>query len=187
MVRIGGGATWGQVATGVAPSGLAISAGDTTSVGVGGLTLAGGIGWKVREYGLALDSWSARMVIADGDVVRASGAGAPGTVWTIRGGGGNVGIVTAFEFMAHPTTEVFHGRIAFPVSEVEGVLHGWADYLRAAPDELTSVVNLANPRGRTRGADRDLRGRRRRRPDSPPTETRPDPSARHRDQRRGGP
>ncbi len=145
-VRIGGGATWGQVATGLAPHGLAISAGDTKSVGVGGLTLSGGIGWKVRKYGLALDQMvAADVVIADGTVVHTSAREHADLFWAIRGGGGNFGIVTAFEFAAHPTTDVFYGKIAFPASEAASVLQGWADYLRSAPDELTSVGTLANP------------------------------------------
>ena len=146
VVRIGGGATWGQVTAGLAPHRLAISAGDTNSVGVGGLTLAGGIGWKVRKYGLALDQLvAADLVIADGTVVHASAQEHPELFWAIRGGGGNFGIVTAFEFTAHPTADVFYGRIAFPASEADRVLQGWADYLRSAPDDLTSVVTLANP------------------------------------------
>ncbi len=146
LVRIGGGATWGQVAAALAPHGLAISSGDTKSVGVGGLTLAGGIGWKVRKYGLALDSVAAAEVVtASGEVVSASAAENPELFWAIRGGGGNFGIVTAFEFVAHPTTDVFHGKIAFPAAEAGTVLQGWADYLRTASEELTSVVDFANP------------------------------------------
>ena len=146
LVRIGGGATWGQVAAALAPHGLAISSGDTKSVGVGGLTLTGGIGWKVRKYGLALDNVvAAEVVTANGQVVHASAEENPELFWAIRGGGGNFGIVTAFEFAAHPTTDVFYGKIAFPASEAATVLQGWADYLRAAPEELTSVVDFANP------------------------------------------
>jgi FAD/FMN-containing dehydrogenase len=146
LVRIGGGATWGQVAAALAPHGLAISSGDTKSVGVGGLTLSGGIGWKVRKYGLALDNLAgAEVVTADARVVRASAEENPELFWAIRGGGGNVGIVTAFEFAAHPTTDVFYGTIAFPASEAAAVLQGWAEYLRAAPEELTSFVDAANP------------------------------------------
>lgn len=146
LVRIGGGATWGQVATALAPHGLAISSGDTRSVGVGGLTLTGGIGWKVRKYGLALDSVvAAEVVTADGEVVRASAEENPELFWAVRGGGGNFGIVTDFEFAAHPTTEVFHGKVTFPAPEAATVLQGWADHLRTAPDELTSIAVLANP------------------------------------------
>jgi FAD/FMN-containing dehydrogenase len=146
LVRIGGGATWGQVAAALAPHGLAISSGDTKSVGVGGLTLTGGIGWKVRKYGLALDNvTAAEVVTASGAVVRAGAAENPELFWALRGGGGNFGIVTAFEFVAHPTTDVFFGKIAFPASQAATVLQGWADYLRTAPEELTSVVDFANP------------------------------------------
>jgi FAD/FMN-containing dehydrogenase len=146
LVRIGGGATWGQVAAALAPHGLAISSGDTTSVGVGGLTLTGGIGWKVRKYGLALDNVvAAEVVTANGEVVHASAEENPELFWAIRGGGGNFGIVTAFDFVAHPTTDVFYGKIAFPASEAATVLQGWADYLRTAPEELTSVADFANP------------------------------------------
>ncbi|WP_084960018.1 FAD-binding oxidoreductase [Thermoactinospora rubra] len=146
LVRIGGGATWGQVADALAPHGLAISSGDTRGVGVGGLTLTGGIGWKVRKYGLALDNLvAAELVTAGGELVRASADDNTELFWALRGGGGNFGIVTAFEFAAHPTTDVFYGKISFPAAEAAGVLQGWADYLRTAPEELTSIVSFANP------------------------------------------
>ncbi|GAA4562641.1 FAD-binding oxidoreductase [Planotetraspora kaengkrachanensis] len=146
LVRIGGGATWGDVAAALAQHGLAISSGDTKSVGVGGLTLTGGIGWKVRKYGLALDNMvTAEVVTAGGTVEQASSENNPELFWAIRGGGGNFGIVTAFEFVAHPTTDVFHGKIAFPASEAATVLQGWADHLRTAPEELTSTADFANP------------------------------------------
>lgn len=146
LVRIGGGATWGQVAAALAPHGLAISSGDNKSVGVGGLTLTGGIGWKVRKYGLALDNVvAAEVVTANGALVHVSAEENPELFWAIRGGGGNFGIVTAFQFVAHPTTDVFYGRIAFPASEAGSVLQGWADCLRTAPEALTATANLANP------------------------------------------
>ena len=146
VVRIGGGATWGQVLDALAPYRLAISSGDTKSVGVGGLTLGGGIGWKVRKYGLALDSLlAAEIVTADGEVLRVSAQDHPDLFWAIRGGGGNFGIVTAFDFLAHRTSEVFSGAISFPAAEAASVLQGWAEYLRTAPEELTSIVELANP------------------------------------------
>ncbi len=145
LVRVGGGATSGQVAMGLAPHGLALSTGDTESVGIGGLTLIGGIGWKARKHGLALDQLiGADVVLADGRVVHASARENRELFWAIRGGGGNFGIVTTFEFVAHPTTDVYYGRIAFPAAEAARVMQGWADYLRVAPDELTSAVMLAN-------------------------------------------
>jgi FAD/FMN-containing dehydrogenase len=153
LVRIGGGATWGQVAEALAPHGLAISSGDTKSVGVGGLTLGGGIGWKVRKYGLALDNLvAAEIVTASGQVLQASSQDNPELFWAIRGGGGNFGIVTAFEFLAHPTTDIFFGKIAFPAAHAATVLQGWADYMRTAPEELTSSAIVANPHAGGPGA-----------------------------------
>jgi FAD/FMN-containing dehydrogenase len=146
VVRVGGGATWGQVTADLGARGLAISSGDTKSVGVGGLTLTGGIGWKVRKYGLALDNMvRAEVVTADGEVVLATADENPDLFWALRGGGGNFGIVTAFDFVAHPTTDVFFGKISFPASEAATVLRGWAEHFRTAPEELTSNVVFANP------------------------------------------
>jgi FAD/FMN-containing dehydrogenase len=85
------------------------------------------------------------VVTASGEVVPASAAQNPELFWAIRGGGGNFGIVTSFDFVAHPTTDVFYGTITFPPSEAATVIQGWADYLRTAPDELTSTADLANP------------------------------------------
>ncbi len=186
LVRIGGGATWGQVAAALAPHNLAISSGDTKSVGVGGLTLTGGIGWKVRKYGLALDQLVAvELVTADGEVVRASADENPELFWAVRGGGGNFGIVTAFEFAAHPTTDVFEGKIAFPAAEAAdraAGLGGLPPY-RARRAHLHRGVRQS-VRRRTRGADRDPRRLRRRRPGARREGARPDPPARHGDRRR---
>jgi FAD/FMN-containing dehydrogenase len=146
VVRVGGGATWGQVATALQPHNLAISSGDTKSVGVAGLTLTGGMGWMVRKYGLALDQLVAvQVVTAAGDVVRAAADENAELFWAIRGGGGNFGIVTAFDFAAHPTTDIFFGKILFPAAEIADVLPAWADYLRTAPAELTAIASFANP------------------------------------------
>ena len=146
VVRVGGGATWGQVAAALAPHKLAISSGDTNGVGVGGLTLGGGLGWKVRRYGLALDALvRVEIVTADGQVRTADEDENPELFWAVRGGGGNFGVVTAFEFAAHQTTDVYHGRIAFPAAEAETVIQGWAAYMRTAPEALTAIADFANP------------------------------------------
>jgi FAD/FMN-containing dehydrogenase len=153
FVRIGGGATWGEVAAALAPHRLAISSGDTRSVGVGGLTLSGGIGWKVRKHGLALDALvAADVVTASGDLVRASADQHPDLFWGLRGGGGNLGVVTAFEFRAHRTGDLHFGRITFPASQAASVVHGWADHLRTATEDLTSSLVLANPMAGGAGA-----------------------------------
>lgn len=136
-VRIGGGAVWGDVATALAAHGLALSSGDTASVGVGGLTLGGGIGWMVRAWGLAADQLiGAQVVTASGEVVDASSETNPELFWALRGGGGNFGVVTRFDFAAHPLA-----GIAFAESVIDGdataVLRAARDLLRGAPRELT--------------------------------------------------
>src|SRR5829696_6935161 len=105
LVRIGAGARWGEVAKALAAHGLTISSGDTNQVGVGGLTLGGGIGWMVRKFGLTIDSLqAAEIVTADGRTLRVSENEHPDLFWALRGGGGNFGVVTSFEFEAHPVT-----------------------------------------------------------------------------------
>jgi FAD/FMN-containing dehydrogenase len=142
-VRIGAGATWGHVAQQLQPHGLAVSSGDTLSVGVGGLTQAGGIGWMVRKYGLTIDSVvSAEVVTAAGDVVRAEAAENADLFWALRGGAGNVGVVTAFEFQAQRVSTIHFGTVAFALEDVTQLLKGWAAAMRPAPDELTTTLLL---------------------------------------------
>jgi FAD/FMN-containing dehydrogenase len=142
-VRIGAGATWGPAADELARHGLAITSGDTRSVGVGGLTQGGGIGWMVRKYGLTIDNvLAAELVTAAGDVVRASETENPELFWALRGGAGNFGVVTAFEFQAQPVTSIHFGTIRFELDDVELMLKGWAGAMRSAPDELTTVLTL---------------------------------------------
>ena len=142
-VRIGAGSTWGAAATALAEHGLAITSGDTISVGVGGLTQAGGIGWMVRKYGLTIDSLlAAEVVTAAGDVVRASATENTDLFWALRGGAGNFGVVTAFEFQAQQVSTVHYGTIAFELDDVPQLLKGWAAAMRSAPEELTSTLVL---------------------------------------------
>lgn len=139
--RIEPGATWGEVTAAAHEHGLAIPAGDTASVGVGGLTTGGGIGWLARKYGLTIDSLlAAEVVTADGRLVRAGADEHPDLFWAIRGGGGNFGIITAFEFQAHPVDMVVGGAIFYDAADGEAVLRGYADYAGSAPDELTTIV-----------------------------------------------
>ena len=145
---IGSGATWGTVAETLGEHGLALSSGDTRSVGVGGLTLGGGVGWVVRKYGLALDSLvSARIVTADGRVVTASGGENPDLFWAIRGGGGNFGVVLDFTFEAHRLSSVLHGVITFDTQDLAGLLRGYRDALRDSPTELNATFMLMPPMG----------------------------------------
>ncbi|GMA96998.1 hypothetical protein GCM10025881_38220 [Pseudolysinimonas kribbensis] len=139
LVTVGGGAVWGSVADALAPHGLAISSGDTASVGVGGLTVGGGIGWLVRATGLAVDQLvGAEVVTVAGEIVRASANEHPDLFWGIRGGGGNFGIVTEFVFRARPLRGVVHGHLEFDPAELRSVLRALRDDLRRAPDEWTA-------------------------------------------------
>jgi len=140
-VRVGSGAIWGDVALELQPYGLAISSGDTYSVGVGGLTLGGGIGWLVRQQGLAIDSLrEAEVVLPDGDIVTANATAEPELFWALRGGGGNFGVVTRFTFQAHPLPGVIAGSIDVDPALLADTLHDWRDVMRRAPEELNSTV-----------------------------------------------
>lgn len=140
-VRVGAGAKWGDVARTLAEYGLAISSGDTNSVGVGGLTLGGGIGWMVRKVGLTIDSLeAAEIVTADGRVLRVSEQEQPDLFWALRGGGGNFGVVTTFEFRAYPLQTVYGGMVIYDLADLETALPKWAEVMRAAPEELNSTA-----------------------------------------------
>ena len=144
LVRIGSGALWGTVATTLEASGLALSSGDTVSVGVGGLTLGGGIGWMVRSHGLALDNLlEATVVTADGAVLTVGPDKHPDLFWAMRGGGGNFGIVTSFVFRAHRLNGVYAGLIRYGSDRLAAVLAGWRSVMRDAPEELnTTFVSM---------------------------------------------
>jgi FAD/FMN-containing dehydrogenase len=143
LVRIGAGAHWGEVAAALAEHDLAISSGDTKQVGVGGLTLGGGIGWMVRTHGLTIDSLRAAEVItADGRILRVSAEEHPELFWAIRGGGGNFGVVTSFDLEAQPCKAIVGGSIIYDTSEAQSVLTNWANAMRDAPDELNSTLVL---------------------------------------------
>jgi FAD/FMN-containing dehydrogenase len=145
IVRVGGGATWGQVASALAPHGLGLTAGDTAGVGVGGLTLGGGIGWMVRKHGLAIDNLvAARVVTAAGQVLAAGEAENPELFWAIRGGGGNFGVVVSFDFRAQPVRTVRFGTIiSYRIEHLERLIQGWRDHMRGAPEALSSTLTLS--------------------------------------------
>jgi FAD/FMN-containing dehydrogenase len=128
--------------------GLVTTAGTVSHTGVGGLTLGGGFGRVARRFGLALDNVrSVDMVTADGQFVRASADENPELYWGTRGGGGNFGIVTSFEFALHPMQrQVIGGLIMFPASEAKRVLTFYSEYEGSAPDDLyLSGVIVSNP------------------------------------------
>lgn len=136
-VRVGGGARWGDVARVLAGHGLGVSSGDTASVGVGGLTLGGGIGLMVRAWGLACDQFvGAQVVTAGGDVVEVDDTSHPELMWALRGGGGNFGVVTRFDFEAHPLRAVVAADLGVE-GDARPILRAMRELMRRAPHELT--------------------------------------------------
>jgi hypothetical protein len=140
IVEVGPGASWGDVASEVQKHRLALTSGDTASVGVGGLTLGGGIGWLVRRDGLALDNLiGADVVLASGDQVTASADENPELFWALRGGGGNFGVVTAFRFQARPLGAVLAVELHLDPERLGEALTGLRDAMADAPDELSAT------------------------------------------------
>ena len=162
QVRVGAGATWGAVAATLQRAGLALTSGDTASVGVGGLTLAGGIGWMVRRYGLAIDAVTgADMVTADGRLVRADATEHPDLLWALRGGGGNFGVVVSLDFTAQPVASVHYGPIIYRLDALTGgtgknvaagqpdglvrLITRWRELMRGSDESLTTALALVPP------------------------------------------
>lgn len=143
LVRVGAGAQWGDVAEALGGHGLALTSGDTVSVGVGGLTQGGGIGWMVRNHGLTIDSLvAAEVVTADGQVLRVDDSNHAELFWAVRGGAGNVGVVTSFDFVAQLATDVHAGTITYDVSDVPSLLERWTTAMRESPEELNATLVL---------------------------------------------
>jgi FAD/FMN-containing dehydrogenase len=139
--RVQPGATSGDLAGPAHAYGLALSTGDASTVGLGGLTTGGGIGFMVRKYGLAVDNLlSAEVVTADGRVRTASATENPDLFWAIRGGGGNFGIITEFTFQLAPVGQVLGGALVLPATRE--VIRGYLDYIAVAPDDLTTITNF---------------------------------------------
>ena len=143
---VGGGAVWADVDHETQAHGLATTGGLVSSTGVAGFTLGGGIGWTMRKFGLACDNLvSADVVTADGCLVRASESENRDLLWGLRGGGGNFGIVTQFEFELHPLGPlVYAGPIFYPADAAGDLLRTFRDWADGAPDEITALVNLTS-------------------------------------------
>ncbi|WP_432987416.1 FAD-binding oxidoreductase [Dactylosporangium sp. CA-233914] len=142
IVRVQGGATWADVDREAQTFGLAVPGGVVSTTGVAGLTLGGGLGWLHRKYGLTCDNLiAAEVVTADGSLVRASGTENEELFWALRGGGGNFGVVAAFEFQAHPVGPVvMFGCAMYAAADAEEILPAWRDWTAGLPDEVTSRV-----------------------------------------------
>ena len=138
-VTIEGGATLADLDAATQAHGLATPVGINSTTGVAGLTLGGGFGWLSRKYGMTIDNLeSAEVVTAAGEVVRASFDEHPDLFWALRGGGGNFGVVTRFEFRLHPVgPNVLSGLIVYPLSEAKSVLQRYRDFAAKAPDDLS--------------------------------------------------
>ena len=124
--------------------GLATPVGINSTTGIAGLTIGGGFGWLTRKYGLTIDNLiSAEVITADGNKIRTSENENPDLFWAIRGGGGNFGVVTEFEFQLHPVgPEILAGLIVFPFSQAKQVLTQYRNFLESAPKELNVWVVL---------------------------------------------
>jgi FAD/FMN-containing dehydrogenase len=142
--RAEAGVLWGELDRETQLFGLATVGGIVTHTGIAGLTLGGGIGWLMRKYGATVDNLlSADVVTADGEVVTASQERNPDLFWGIRGGGGNFGIVTSFEYRLHPVGPiVLAGPIFHPLEDAPEVLRFYRGFIADAPDELTTIFNL---------------------------------------------
>ncbi len=140
-----GGATWGVVDAATQAFGLATPGGLISETGVGGLTLSGGIGWLRSRYGLSIDNLvGADVVTADGRILRASPDENPDLLWALQGGGGNFGVVTAFEFALHPVgpTVMFCAPI-YPIESGAGPIRAWRDFLVGKHDRVSSIVEFS--------------------------------------------
>ncbi len=136
-VRVGGGATWGDVDHATHPFGLATPSGIISTTGVGGLTLGGGLGYLTRKCGLSIDNLlGADVVLADGRFVTVGPEEHPDLFWAIRGGGGNFGIVTSFLFRLHPIGTVHAGPTLWNLDEATEVMRWYREFITTAPDDI---------------------------------------------------
>jgi FAD/FMN-containing dehydrogenase len=135
------GLTAGEYTEAAGKHGLATGLGDTGSVGIGGITLGGGVGFLVRKHGLTIDDLlAAEVVTADGELLRVDDSSHPDLFWAIRGGGGNFGVVTRFQFRLHPV-DAFVGGLLFLPATPE-VIAGFVAEAEAAPEELSTIANV---------------------------------------------
>ena len=138
VARVEAGCTWAEVDRATHASGLAVPSGIISTTGVAGLTLGGGTGHLTRRFGLTIDNLlAADVLLADGNPVRASQSEHPDLYWALRGGGGNFGVVTAFEFRLQPVDRVVAGPTFWPLEQTGDILRWYRDWIVAAPEELS--------------------------------------------------
>jgi FAD/FMN-containing dehydrogenase len=143
QARVGAGAIWEDVVNPAAEHGLAVLHGSSPDVGVAGYTLGGGMGWLARKHGFAANSLTAiELVTADGEFHRVDHTHERDLFFALRGGGGNFGVVTAFEYKLFPLETVFAGWLIWPWEQSEQVLTAWRDWTETTPDEVTSVGRI---------------------------------------------
>ena len=137
VARVGGGANWGDLDHATYPFGLAAPGGIISTTGIGGLTLGGGIGYLTRSVGLSIDNLlSAEVVLANGRQVTASHYQNQDLFWALRGGGGNFGVVTNFEFQLHEVGDIVGGPLFYEFDDAATVLEGYREYIARAPEQL---------------------------------------------------
>ena len=143
--RAEAGVLWGELDRETQLHGLATVGGIVTHTGIAGLTLGGGIGWLMRKHGATVDNLlSVDLVTAEGELLTASGDENPELFWGIRGGGGNFGVVTSFEYRLHPVGPlVLAGPIFHPLEDAREVLAFYREFIAEAPDELTTIFDLS--------------------------------------------
>lgn len=148
VARAGAGLRAGEYVPATEQYGLVSPVGDSNHTGLAGLTLGGGYGYLSGKYGLVIDNLlAAEVVTADGRILRASEQEHEDLFWALRGGSGNFGVVTAFEFRLHPLTQVLGGMMIFPFPLAREVLTTYRAMTQHAPDELTMYAGLATPPG----------------------------------------
>ncbi|HET9802336.1 MAG TPA: FAD-binding oxidoreductase [Candidatus Acidoferrum sp.] len=142
-VRVGAGCTWGDVDHATHAFGLAVPSGIISTTGVGGLTLGGGLGYLTRQFGLTIDNLiSADVVLADGRFFVASARENPDLFWAIRGGGGNFGIITSFQFQAHPVQIVCAGPMLWELEDAADIMKWYRDFIVRAPREISGFFGF---------------------------------------------
>jgi FAD/FMN-containing dehydrogenase len=143
LARTQAGPSLGEFVSRSQAYGLATTTGTVAGTGLAGLTLGGGIGWLMGKYGLTIDNLlSVDIVTADGRVLTANATENPDLFWGVRGGGGNFGIVTSFEFRLHPVTTVLAGKLLYPIQQARDMLLFYREFTAKAPDELTAYASL---------------------------------------------